>query len=120
MAEHELGPLVAGEDLLALRDRGERLEVLLARAPGVNSNSMDAGCSDSLRNPWMPPGGTYRNSPSVALAHWDPLKSRIVPDRMKNDSEIVLWKCASGPLRFAPKSHRYRPNSPPVDAAVAR
>jgi hypothetical protein len=39
---------------------------------------------------------------------------------MKNDSEIVRWKCGLGPLGGLAMSHRYSPNWPDVDAPVAR
>ena len=61
---------------------------------------------DSLRKPWMPPGGTCAKSPGGVSVQPVPSWIRTVPDRMKKDSEMVRWKCGSGPLGPGPKSQR--------------
>src|ERR1041384_3298033 len=98
----------------------ESASMLLLFAPGANNSSMDADSSDSFWKACTPPSGTYRKSPAVALIQCSPLKSRTVPDTIKNDSDIVLWKCALGPGVCGFASHLYKPNCPCVDAPIAR
>src|SRR6266511_44677 len=89
-------------------------------APGAKRISIDAGSPDSLRNACNPPSGTNRKSPAVASIQRAPSNRRTAPERTKNDSEIVRWKCGSGPLGGPAMSHRYRPNCPLADVPVAR
>src|SRR5690606_38707189 len=48
---------------------GEPLEIRLAWGPGAKWISISAGAPDSLRNPWMPPNGTWTKSPGTQSTH---------------------------------------------------
>ncbi len=68
--------------LRGVRQLRHLLEVLLARGTGVNSSSMSAGASESLRKACSPPWGTCRKSPLRASIHCTPSNTRTVPSRM--------------------------------------
>ena len=100
----------------------ERRPVVLAHrlAPGVKSNSIEAGSPDSFRKPCTPPIGTWKKSPGPASTQRRPSCSRTVPFSTKNDSVMLRWKCGEGPDGRGPMSQRYSPKAPPVIRPVAR
>ena len=114
MAEAELEEVVAAAGG-HLRDP---LEGHLTWGAGENNKSIDDGSSELLRKACRPPTGTYKKSSRRAVIHCSPSNSCTSPDRTKNDSEIVLWKCVLGPPAFGAMSSLYRPNSPWVSGAT--
>ena len=120
---HEVAVVAEAEDrggqATALGHLGDQLEVLLAGSAGREERSIDDGSSESLRKACRPPTGTYRKSSRRAVIHCSPSNNWTSPDRTKNDSEIVLWKCVLGPPAFGAMSSLYSPNSPWVRALPA-
>lgn len=101
-------------------DVGQPFEVAFARGPRREQQQHRRRIVGLVAECMQSTNGDVEKVPSGRV---DPARTIEESNRAgqdENDSEIVLWKCVPGPPPFGAMSTRYKPNSPSVDAVVAR